>query len=288
MIIDVSHHQGKIDWARVKPQIDAAILRCGYSTSGKDRCFEYNATECERLGIPYGVYFYSYAQNVPTAAIEAQHCLDLLKGRKVSGHVWFDSEQDGTQTVARSAAELFCRTVKAAGYKPGIYASESWFKRYLKGMGYPTWVAKYGANNGAAGVRPNIGEAVNLWQYTSRGIVNGISGGVDVSQIITAFAQPTNHKSVTEIAQEVLAGKWGNGTARKKRIESAGYSYTEVQAEVNRLSKQKKSAPAKKTNETVAREVLAGKWGNGITRRLRLTKAGYNYAEIQKLINKLK
>ena len=177
MIIDVSHHQGKIDWARVKPQIDAAILRCGYSTSGKDRMWEYNAAECERLGIPYGVYFYSYAQNVPSAAIEAQHCLDLLKGRHISGHVWFDSEQDGTQAVARSAADLFCRTMKSAGYKPGIYASESWFKKYLKGMGYPTWVAKYGANNGAAGVRPNIGETVNVWQYTSRGQVRGITGG---------------------------------------------------------------------------------------------------------------
>lgn len=287
MIIDVSHHQGKIDWARVKPQIDAAIIRCGYSTSGKDRMWEYNAAECERLGIPYGVYFYSYAQNVPSAAIEAQHCLDLLKGRHISGHVWFDSEQDGTQAVARSAADLFCRTMKSAGYKPGIYASESWFKKYLNGMSYPTWVAKYGRNNGAPGVKPNIGEAVNLWQYTSRGIVNGISGGVDVSQIITAFTQPTNHKSVTEIAREVLAGKWGNGPTRKKRIEAAGYSYKEVQAEVNRLSKAK-TAPAKKTNETIAREVLAGKWGNGITRRLRLTKAGYNYSEIQKLINKLK
>ena len=281
MIIDVSHHQGKIDWARVKPQIDAAILRCGYSTSGKDRMWEYNAAECERLGISYGVYFYSYAQNVPTAAIEAQHCLDLLKGRKVSGHVWFDSEQDGTQTVARSAAELFCRTVKAAGYKPGIYASESWFKRYLKGMGYPTWVAKYGRNNGAPGVKPNIGEAVNLWQYTSRGIVNGISGGVDVSQIITAFAQPTNHKSVTEIAQEVLAGKWGNGTARKKAIEAAGYNYKEVQAEVNRLSK-----PSRKSNATIAQEVLAGKWGNGLVRKARLKAAGYDYDAIQKIINK--
>ena len=205
MIIDVSHHQGKIDWARVKPQIDAAILRCGYSTSGKDRMWEYNAAECERLGIPYGVYFYSYAQNVPSAAIEAQHCLDLLKGRHISGHVWFDSEQDGTQAVARSAADLFCRTMKSAGYKPGIYASESWFKKYLKGMGYPTWVAKYGANNGAAGVRPNIGETVNMWQYTSRGQVRGITGGVDVSQIITAFdAVPAQRLFVGQVTASVL------------------------------------------------------------------------------------
>lgn len=281
MIIDVSHHQGKIDWARVKPQIDAAILRCGYSTSGKDRMWEYNAAECERLGIPYGVYFYSYAQNVPTAAIEAQHCLDLLKGRKVSGHVWFDSEQDGTQAVARSAADIFCRTMKSAGYKPGIYASESWFKRYLKGMGYPTWVAKYGANNGAAGVRPNIGEAVNLWQYTSRGQVRGITGGVDVSQMVTAFTDTSKRKSVTEIAQEVKAGKWGNGTARKKAIESAGYNYKEVQAEVNRLSK-----PSRKSNATIAQEVLAGEWGNGLVRKARLKAAGYDYDAIQKIINK--
>lgn len=93
-------------------------------------------------------------------------------------------------------------------------------------------------------------------------------------------------KSATELAQEVLAGKWGNGADRKKRLTEAGYDYAAVQAEVNRLAS-KPAAPAKKSNEELAREVLAGKWGNGAERKKRLTAAGYDYAAVQKIVNRI-
>ena len=89
-------------------------------------------------------------------------------------------------------------------------------------------------------------------------------------------------KTVSEVAQEVLDGKWGNGQERKKKLTEAGYDYNKIQAEVNKLS-----APKKKTNEEVAKEVLAGKWGNGAARKQRLTAAGYNYSTIQAIVNKL-
>ena len=100
-------------------------------------------------------------------------------------------------------------------------------------------------------------------------------------------------KSVTELAQEVIQGKWGNGTARKTSLTKAGYDYNAVQAEVNRLVKGQAKvatpspAPKKKTNEEIAKEVIAGKWGNGAVRKKKLTDAGYNYSVIQKLVNKM-
>ena len=89
-------------------------------------------------------------------------------------------------------------------------------------------------------------------------------------------------KSVTEIAKEVIAGKWGNGATRKAKLTAAGYNYNEVQKQVNKLL-----APTKKSIDKVAREVIAGKWGNGAERKKRLTAAGYDYDAVQKRVNEI-
>ena len=106
-------------------------------------------------------------------------------------------------------------------------------------------------------------------------------------------------KSIDTIAQEVIDGKWGSGDARKAKLKAAGYDYNTVQAKVNALlakkatpakSSAKKSTTkkkAKKSNATIAKEVIAGKWGSGETRKKKLKAAGYNYAAIQKEVNKL-
>ena len=96
----------------------------------------------------------------------------------------------------------------------------------------------------------------------------------------------TIKKTVAEIAQEVLDGKWGNGIERKNKLTKAGYDYSAVQVEVNRLVKGETTTP-KKTNEEIAEEVLKGLWGNGAERKEKLKAAGYNPSEIQKLVNKL-
>ena len=89
-------------------------------------------------------------------------------------------------------------------------------------------------------------------------------------------------KTVTQLAREVLKGKWGNGSARKANLTAAGYDYNAVQKEVNRLCNS-----SKKSNETIAKEVIQGKWGNGADRQSRLTKAGYDYNAIQKIVKTL-
>ena len=118
--------------------------------------------------------------------------------------------------------------------------------------------------------------------------VDGISGNVDMNHlydesIISDFPKDEIKKTNEEIANEVIAGKWGNGIDRVTKIKKAGYNYGDVQKIVN----QKMQSAPKKTNEQVADEVIAGLWGNGNTRKERLTKAGYDYQKVQAKVNEL-
>lgn len=112
-----------------------------------------------------------------------------------------------------------------------------------------------------------------------------------LNEKVTPTKKPTTTKpkakTITEVAQEVIAGKWGNNPSRAKRLTDAGYNATAVQQEVNRLLKGKQ--PKRLTNEEVARQIVRGQgnWGNGQTRRQRLEKAGYNYQAVQNIINRL-
>lgn len=103
----------------------------------------------------------------------------------------------------------------------------------------------------------------------------------------TAPAPAPTKKSVQEIAAEVWAGKWGNGAIRKQRLEAAGYNYNEVQRAVEAYKKTPAPAPVKKSNAEIAKEVWAGKWGNGTDRKKRLEAAGYNYAAVQAEVEKI-
>jgi len=106
------------------------------------------------------------------------------------------------------------------------------------------------------------------------------------STTAAAPTQPTSSKkSVDAIAKEVIAGKWGNGDDRKKRLTAAGYNYSAVQKRVNELCKQ--PASSKKSVDAIAKEVIAGKWGNGAERKKKLTAAGYDYSAVQKRVNAL-
>ena len=100
--IDVSSHQGYINWDVAAGYIDYAIIRCGYGsdyTANDDSYWEYNASECERLGIPYGVYLYSYAEKESEAKSEADHVLRLLNGHNPTLPIYYDLED--TKTVGQ-------------------------------------------------------------------------------------------------------------------------------------------------------------------------------------------
>ena len=199
-LIDVSKHNGAINWAAVKKAGYHAIIRLGYGdniTSQDDPRFLYNAKQCEKLGIPYGVYLYSYAKTDKQINSEIAHAKRLLKGRKLSYPVYFDSEEPGTQSVAGKFAKKFCDAMEKAGYWAGIYASESWWNSYIKktcGDRYTKWIAKYGTNTGKPQTKPNVSRT-DIWQYSSKGRVSGVSGNVDVNIVYRDLVKAITKKS---------------------------------------------------------------------------------------------
>lgn len=189
--IDVSKHNGKIDWGKAKNSgIDFAIIRLGYGQdmeSQDDTMFEYNVSECERLGIPYGVYLYSYALNVEHAKSEADHVLRLIKGRNPEFGIWYDLEDaDGykenngmpSNETFVDIAITFCEKIKANGYENvGIYASLDWLINQLNSPQldkYDKWVAQWGEEC-------TYEKDYVMWQYTDSGKVDGITGNVDMN-----------------------------------------------------------------------------------------------------------
>lgn len=183
--IDVSHHQGIIDWDTVAKHIDFAILRCGYGsdvTSQDDRQWRANVEACTRLKIPFGVYIYSYATTEAEAISEANHVLRLLKGYKPSMPVYLDLEDEKiadncTPAQILANATVFCNMIAEAGYTPGIYANTHWWSTYLSSAQYDKWdrwVARYNSTL-------DFNRSYSMWQYTSKGSVPGITGDVDMN-----------------------------------------------------------------------------------------------------------
>ena len=286
-LIDVSEHQGKIDWEKVKPQIDGAILRCGYGSDYEDQddsCFKYNADECTRLGIPFGVYLYSYADSIEKAKSEAAHVLRLIKGYTLSYPVYLDLEESGTQNGAVERACVFGDIIEAAGYWCGIYANLYWWEKILKGglERFTKWVAQYYSKCEYTGTH------LDIWQYSSKGKVDGIKGNVDMNECYRDLPgeingiKPTVKKTVDELAAEVLDGKWGNGSDRRDRLTAAGYDYDAVQSKVNAMVAEKNT----ESLDAVVAAVIRGEYGNGAERDKKLTAAGYDPSEVQTLVNK--
>lgn len=186
--IDVSQHQGWIDWESVKAQgIDFAIIRCGYGsdlTEQDDSFWSYNVAECERLGIPYGVYLYSYATSVEEAASEAAHALRMLEGHTPDFPVYLDledkvqSRDEAVRAILPQIAQTFCETVRQAGYKPGIYANTFWWTHYLTDPvfdGWEKWVAQYNTSCDYTGT-------YKVWQASSKMMLDGTTSKyVDVN-----------------------------------------------------------------------------------------------------------
>lgn len=187
--IDVSEHNGVIDWQQVKnSDVDFVIIRCGFgsnTTVNDDKQWLRNISECEKLGIPYGVYLYSYAMSVEAAASEAEHVLRLLDGHKPTYPVFYDLENEkapydqsslSTETLG-NIAETFINKVEAAGYDTGVYANKNWFVNILKDSrfnNWDRWVAQYNSVCDYSG-------DYTIWQCTSSGQIPGISGYVDIN-----------------------------------------------------------------------------------------------------------
>lgn len=195
--IDVSQYQGIIDWEKVKRHIDFAILRCGYGQDipgQDDPTFKRNADECTRLGIPFGVYLYSYAMDEGDAISEARHVMRLVKGYKMAFPVYLDLEDPRVGRLSNDQIErnarAFCDELEKNRYFPGIYASLYWWRTKLTGAFFSRhtkWVARYADELGEP-------EGIyDMWQYTDNGFVEGINGPVDRNYCYRDF--PTEIKA---------------------------------------------------------------------------------------------
>jgi GH25 family lysozyme M1 (1,4-beta-N-acetylmuramidase)/uncharacterized protein YjdB len=190
MGIDVSKWNGNIDWAAVKNSgVSFVIIRCGYrgSSTGaliEDPKFRSNINGATAAGLKVGVYFFTQAISDVEAVEEASMVADLCSGHGLSYPVYLDVEGSNGRGDAIDAAtrttvcKAFCATMANAGYGTGIYANKTWLTSRINTSsltGYKIWLAQYAANPTYSATR------YDMWQYTSRGSVTGISGRVDMN-----------------------------------------------------------------------------------------------------------
>ena len=251
--IDVSQHQGKINWDEVKSQIDFAILRLGWIGNKENHTtdvqFERNYAECKRLGIPIGVYIYCYANNENAAKSGANWTVKSLSGKTFELPIYIDMEDSSISDLSKDLLTNICMsfnsTIEENGMWAGVYANLDWFENHLNKdvikSKYTTWIAHY-----TSGDNKHQGE-YDMWQNSSNEILNGISGKVDTNYMYRDLISEIGNikqsesqitKSVVDLAYEVLDGKYGDGEERKKAL---GSLYDEVQNKVNEIINSKKT-----------------------------------------------
>lgn len=273
------------------------ILRGAYTSNGsvrtkhKDISFETFYQQAKALGIPAGVYYYSCAITRAEGISEAEFLIEnCLKGKQFEFPIYIDVEDNNWQYNKKNkvtdAILGFCDHLRNNGYYAGVYASKGWFDSfidYTRLDEYTKWLACWRS------IAPKMPFAYDMWQYSDSGKIGSFR--VDTNEAIIDFESiikskglngysESHNDDIEKIVDDVLAGKYGNGEARKELLTEAGYDYKEVQKKVNeRLATHK---PV--TKELVAR-VIEGKYGNGETRKAKLEAEGYDYKEVQKAVN---
>ena len=225
--VDVSEHQGNIDWSQVQSSgVTYAILRCGYGSdysNQDDKQFLRNVQECQRYGIPFGVYLYSYATDNAMAQSEAEHTLRLLREAGLSPYslsypVYYDMEDENQQGKLGSAAlgsiaSTYCNAIAAAGYTPGVYANTNWWTYRLTDSAFsswPRWVAQYNYKCTYSG-------KYGMWQADSNTSISGIAKRVDIN---FDFAGPIRHKDTWVFSNGSWWYQYKNGS-----YPSNGWAY---------------------------------------------------------------
>lgn len=188
--VDVSRHQGIIDWDKFleDEHSDFVIIRAGFGNNNIDAQAVRNVAECERLGIPYGLYWFSYALAPEMARREAEYLSDFVGSHKPSYPLVYDFEYDSVTHAVRNGikitrdfvlncTEQFCHRLEELGFYAMFYCNNDYYQRYYQASKvaekYDMWYARYATSPG----RP-----VTLWQTSESGRVKGIQGKVDLDQ----------------------------------------------------------------------------------------------------------
>lgn len=266
--IDLSRHNGEVGFSRVKADgYKFVILRAGYGKeiSQKDSTFEANYKHATAVGLNVGAYWYSYAQTPAEALLEAKTFVEVLKNKQFSMPVYVDIEENSVlsrgEKIVSAIADTFIKYMESAGYYCGLYMSRSPMISCITDTiqkSVSLWIAEYGTSC-TYKAKGGVG-TVGMWQKSSTGSVNGITGNVDIDECYVDYPSiikkackngftattttkvtttTTATKTVEQIAKEVIAGKWGVNPVRKQKLEKAGYNYEAVQALVNQMMKNK-------------------------------------------------
>lgn len=183
--IDVSNYQGTIDWNKVKSDgVEFVIIRAGWGKNGRDTKFKTYIDGALKVGLNVGIYWFLYAKNEKDIIANANSCVSVIGAYKdkINMKVWADWEYDSdnyckglTKATRTKWVKLFCSEVAKKGFEVGIYANPDYIKNKFNDISdYPLWLAYYTKNKG--NYKPLI------WQYSSKGKVNGIKGNVDLDE----------------------------------------------------------------------------------------------------------
>ena len=220
--IDVSEHQGVIDWEKVKPNVAGVLIRAGYGLNHVDKRFAYNVSECNRLGIPCGAYWFSYALDTDMAREEAKYLLDAVKPYRVELPLAFDFEYDSTRVAQNNGvkvtmqlvsdmARAFCGTIEEGGYYVLNYSNPDYLDRYFDDYveaHYGTWLAAWPSAKVYDVSKPP--RKCSIWQHSSTGSVPGIRGNVDLDEAYHDFRTVIANAGLNHLDKEKpnIAWEW--------------------------------------------------------------------------------
>lgn len=192
-VIDISHHHGALDWKKVKAAgVGGVIIRAGRGQAGLDRMFHNHINGAISVGLPIGIYYFSYAYTKKMARREAARCLEIIKPyrEKITMPVYFDWEYDSMKYARANGVKpdralittmhkAFLEPIEAAGYRGGYYSNYDYIKSgYIDKAalkGYSFWYARYTSKEQSG---------CDLWQYTESGRIAGVSGTFDINKVI--------------------------------------------------------------------------------------------------------
>ena len=225
--IDVSEHQGNIDWTAVKQgnNVQFVIIRAGYGRelSQIDTQIEKNYTGCKKHNIPCGAYWYSYATSEEDARKEANVCLKVISGKKFEFPIYFDMEEKRQFALGKAKcsaiAKAFLETLEKSGYWVGLYsyksALESYFTEDVRKR-YAVWVAQYNTNCTYSG-------QYGIWQKSSTGKISGIAGNVDTNECTIDYPTSVKKAKLNGFSSNMTtATTTTHGVASTSKI-AAGY-----------------------------------------------------------------
>ena len=312
--IDISSYQSGINVKSTGSQF--AIMKATDGVRFVDKTCDSFVQQCKRDGILWGFYHFANGIHKSSMKEQAQYFVNNCKnyfGEGIPCLDWEDSDERYGGAVIKygpsAAKEWLDEVYRLTGVRPLIYMSKSVTREYdwsEVAKDYGLWCAQY-ANTNRTGFQSSpwtdsrgfgAWSTPAIYQYSGTGSLPGFSGNLDLDIAymdangwasyaksgsgVIDVTPPSNDKlSNDEIANQVIAGKWGSGDDRKSRLQSAGYDYNAIQALVN----SKLGVSTKLSNDEIANQVIAGKWGSGDDRKSRLQSAGYDYNAIQALVN---